>query len=354
MIRANNRHTIGALLGVGLAALLIWGLDDKRQEAEDELHKTYYHNEGKVFGTYYNIRYEATEDLKDSIHAAFEAFDASLSMFNPHSILSAINDNRDTTTNAFFEAMWAEAEDVYTLSGGAFDITVAPLVNYWGFGRKEKMPKADPSQKGREIDSIRRFVGFDKVELMNHRVYKSDPRVQIDGGAVAKGQACDVIAELLRQNGCKNYLVDIGGEVVAKGKNAKGAPWHIGITKPNINNEGAQEELQEILEVTDICMATSGNYRNFYYDGDVRRSHTIDPRTGYPVQHSVLSATVISSRCMRSDALATACMVLGQKEALAMIEQARDAACLLIVAQGDSLVTVVSEKWKERINGLTD
>ena len=354
MIRANNRHTIGALLGVGLAALLIWGLDDKRQEAEDELQKTYYHNEGKVFGTYYNIRYEATEDLKDSIHTAFEAFDASLSMFNPHSILSAINDNRDTTTNAFFEAMWAEAEDVYTLSGGAFDITVAPLVNYWGFGRKEKMPKADPFQKGREIDSIRRFVGFDKVELIDHRVYKSDPRVQIDGGAVAKGQACDVIAELLRQNGCENYLVDIGGEVVAKGKSAKGAPWHIGITKPNINNEGAQEELQEILEVTDIAMATSGNYRNFYYDGDVRRSHTIDPRTGYPVQHSVLSATVISSRCMRSDALATACMVLGQKEALAMIEQARDAACLLIVAQGDSLVTVVSEKWKERINGLMD
>ena len=352
MIKANNRHTIGALLGVGLAALLIWGLDDKSQESSAES-RAYYHNEGKVFGTYYNIRYEATEDLKDSIHAAFEAFDASLSLFNPHSILSAINANRDTTTNTFFEAMWAEAEEVYTLSGGAFDITVAPLVNYWGFGNTSRYRDTEKSIH-REIDSIRRFVGFDKVELIDHRVYKSDPRVQIDGGAVAKGQACDVIAELLRHNGCENYLVDIGGEVVAKGKNAKGAPWHIGITKPNINNEGAQEELQEILEVTDIAMATSGNYRNFYYDGDVRRSHTIDPRTGYPVQHSVLSATVISSRCMRSDALATACMVLGQKEALAMIEQARDAACLLIVAQGDSLVTVVSEKWKERINGLTD
>ena len=129
MIKANNRHTIGALLGVGLAALLIWGLDDKSQESSAES-RAYYHNEGKVFGTYYNIRYEATEDLKDSIHAAFEAFDASLSLFNPHSILSAINANRDTTTNAFFEAMWAEAEEVYTLSGGAFDITVAPLVNY--------------------------------------------------------------------------------------------------------------------------------------------------------------------------------------------------------------------------------
>ena len=352
MIRANNRHTIGALLGVGLAVLLIWGLDDKSQESSAES-RAYYHNEGKVFGTYYNIRYEATEDLKDSIHAAFEAFDASLSMFNPHSILSAINANRDTTTNAFFEAMWAEAEDVYTISGGAFDITVAPMVNYWGFGNTSRYRDTEKSIH-REIDSIRQFVGFDKVKLIDHHVYKSDPRVQIDGGAVAKGQACDVIAELLHRNGCENYLVDIGGEVVAKGKSAKGAPWHIGITKPNINNEGAQDELQEILEVTDIAMATSGNYRNFYYDGDVRRSHTIDPRTGYPVQHSVLSATVISSRCMRSDALATACMVLGKEEALAMIEQARDAACLLIVAQGDSLVTVVSEKWKERINGLTD
>ncbi len=350
MIRANNRHTIGALLGVGLAALLIWGLDDKSQESRAE-NREYYHNEGKIFGTYYNIRYEATENLQDSIQIALQEFDNSLSMFNPHSVLSAVNANRDTTTDALFEAMWAEAEDVYTLSGGAFDITVAPLVKAFGFGRKSDQIAAISPEM---IDSLRAFVGFDKVVLIDHRVYKSDPRVQIDGGAVAKGQACDVIAELLRQNGCKNYLVDIGGEVVAKGKNAKGAPWHIGITKPNINNEGAQEELQEILEVTDICMATSGNYRNFYYDGDVRRSHTIDPRTGYPVQHSVLSATVISSRCMRSDALATACMVLGKEEALAMIEQARDAACLLIVAQGDSLVTVVSEKWKERINGLTD
>ena len=324
-------------MGVGLAALLIWGMDDKRQETEDNRQETYYRNEGKVFGTYYNIRYEAQEDLQDSIEAALHAFDASLSMFNPHSVLSAINANRDTTTDALFEAMWVEAEDVYALSGGAFDITVAPLVNYWGFGNTSRYRDTEKSIN-REIDSIRRF--------------KSDPRVQIDGGAVAKGQACDVIGELLHNKGCENYLVDIGGEVVAKGKSAKGEPWHIGITKPNTNNEGAQEELQEILAVTDICMATSGNYRNFYYDGDIRRSHTIDPRSGYPVQHSVLSATVVSSRCMRSDALATACMVLGEEAAIEMIEHAGDAACLLIVARGDSLVTVRSENWEERINGL--
>ena len=330
---------ISALLGVGLAALLIWGIDDKPKAQ-------YFHNEGKVFGTYYNIRYESTADLEDSIRTSFTAFDNSLSMFNPHSILSAINDNRDTTTNAFFETMWSEAERVYALSNGAFDITVAPLVKAFGFGRKSEQ-MSDISS--RTIDSIRQFVGFDKVRLENHKVIKTDPRVMIDGGAVAKGQACDMIAEMLRRQGCNNYLVDIGGEVVAHGVNAKGEPWHIGITKPNLNNEGAQEELQQILAVTDVCMATSGNYRNYYYDGDVRRSHTIDPRTGYPVQHSVLSATIVASTCMRADALATACMVLGADDALDMISRTTDAACYLLVAQKDSLVVVSSENWDKSI-----
>ncbi len=306
----------------------------------------YFHNEGRVFGTYYNIRYEATNDLEDSIQAAFNAFDNSLSLFNPHSILSAVNENRDTTTNALFETMWAEAEKVYSLSGGAFDVTVAPLVKAFGFGRKSDQFSAISSQT---IDSLRAFVGFDKVQLIDHHIIKSDPRVQIDGGAVAKGQACDLIASLLRSQGCENYLVDIGGEVVAHGLNAKGEPWHVGITKPNLNNEGAQDELQDILAVTDICMATSGNYRNYYYEGTERRSHTIDPRTGYPVQHSVLSATVVSSSCMRADALATACMVLGAEQALDMINRAEDAACYLIVAKNDSLTVISSQNWAEFI-----
>ena len=343
----NKQHIISALLGVGIAALLIWGWDDKPKTQ-------YWHNEGKVFGTYYNIRYSSTEDLEPVIQAAFTAFDNSLSLFNPHSILSAINDNRDTTTNEAFEAMWQEAERVYALSGGAFDITVAPLVNYWGFGRRVAGDSYSNLQSSisnlqSPIDSLLSFVGFDKVKLMDHKVVKTDPRVMIDAGAVAKGQACDMIAKVLRDKGCENWLVDIGGEVVAHGLNAKGEPWHIGITKPNLNNEGAQDELQEILPVTDICMATSGNYRNYYYDGEERRSHTIDPRTGWPVQHSVLSATVVSSTCMRADALATACMVSGETEALEMIERAGDAACYLLVAKNDSLVAVTSPNWEKMI-----
>lgn len=332
-----RQRTISALLGIGICAALIWGLDEAPK-------LSYYHNQGKVFGTYYNIHYEAESDLAEEISKAFLAFDNSLSMFNEHSILSAINANRDTTTNAFVEAMWAEAARVNALSDGAFDITVAPLVKVFGFGKKSDQYA---NIKPHTIDSVREFVGFEKVQLIDHKVVKSDPRVQIDGGAVAKGQACDVIADVLRENGCTNYLVDIGGEVVAQGVNDKGNPWHIGITKPNINNEGAQEELQEILAVSDICMATSGNYRNYYYADGERRSHTIDPRTGWPVQHSLLSATVVSTTCMRADALATACMVLGADKAIEMIKRAEDAACYFIVAQNDSLVVITSPNWSD-------
>lgn len=349
-MRVSKQHMISAVLGVGLAALLIWGIKEDPQ-------MRYFRNEGKIFGTYYNIRYEAKGDLQDSINAALQAFDNSLSMFNPHSVLSAINANRDTTTDAAFETMWAEAKRVYTLSHGAFDITVAPLVNYWGFGNKKSYsPKDDltgeaglTAEQPYSVSDLLEFVGFDHVRLENHRVVKDDERIQLDAGAVAKGQACDMIADVLRRNGCANYLVDIGGEVVVHGVNDKGDKWHIGITKPNINNEGAQDELQQVLAVSDAAMATSGNYRNFYYDGSERRSHTIDPRTGYPVQHSVLSATVISSTCMRADAMATACMVLGADEALDMIRRAEDAACYLIIAQNDSLVTLTSPNWDDFI-----
>lgn len=342
MIKANTTRQSIALIAVAVAALLLG-----KCSSDNEPEKKYFHNTGYVFGTYYNIRYEATEDLEPQIQAAFKDFDNSLSMFNPYSVLSAVNANRDTITNEAFELMWEEATRVYELSGGAFDITVAPLVNYWGFGN-ESRKSTDESRKT-AIDSLMNFVGFEKVQLVNHKVIKSDPRVMVDAGAVAKGQSCDMIAEVLRKNGCTNYLVDIGGEVVAKGVNNEGKAWRIGIAKPNLNNEGAEKRPQEILALKDACLATSGNYRNFYYDGDVRRSHTIDPRTGWPVQHSVLSATVISETCMRADALATACMVLGEEEAIRMIERAGNAACYLIVAENDSLVIKTSENWMKMI-----
>ncbi len=331
---------ISALVGILIAGAMIFVFEDKEPALK------YFHNQGQTFGTCYSIRYEAENDLHDSIRAAMTAFDNSLSMFNPRSTLSAVNANRDTATDVFVEQMWAEAERVYLISDGAFDITVAPLVNLWGFGFKNREQVTQA-----RMDSLLPLVGFGKVRLVNHHVVKDDPRIMLDAGAVAKGQACDVVAEVLARNGSRNYLVEIGGEIVSRGVNAKGDKWHIGITKPVEETTAASHasELQEIIAVHNICMATSGNYRNFYYDGEERRSHTIDPRSGFPVQHSLLSATVVSSTCMRADALATACMVLGADKALAMIAGSPLDACYLIVADGDSTIVRTSQNWEERL-----
>lgn len=328
-----------ALIGLSVAMLLFF-LPDKEKSA------SYYTNQGKIFGTFYTIQYEATTDLHDTIKATLQAFDNSLSMFNPSSTLSAINANRDTTTDLYFEQMWCEAQRVHALSNGAFDITIAPLVNFWGFGNKGRANTLKDTDHSYMVDSLRQLIGLEKVQLIDHHIVKSDPRIMLDGGAVAKGQACDLIAQLLTEKGCTNYLVEIGGEIVCHGTNSRGEPWRVGISRPDDDPSG-QQEIQEIIATNDICMATSGNYRNFYYDGNEKRSHTIDPRTGYPVQHSLLSATVVSSTCMRADALATACMVLGAEKALEMIKVAEDASCYLLVAQADSIAVITSPNWVE-------
>jgi thiamine biosynthesis lipoprotein len=302
--------------------------------------KQYFHNQGKIFGTYYNIRYEATSDLHEQIKQRLQEFDNSLSMFNTHSVISKINRNEIVETDSLFEKMYAEAYLISELSSGAFDITVRPMVNAWGFGNNGQHTLSP------NIDSIQAFVGYRKIHLKDHCLQKDDARITLDASAIAKGYACDVVAELLRKNGCKNLLVDIGGEVVLQGVNQQGTPWRVGITRPTVDATGAEKELQEVIESSNLCMATSGNYLQYYFVNGQRRSHTIDPRSGYPVEHSLLSATVTASSCMRADALATACMVLGKTEALKMIECSEDAACYLIVAQADSLHVITSSRWR--------
>ena len=322
-----------ALIFMVIAALLLLLLPDSPKAQ-------YYHNQGNIFGTYYNIRYQATEDLHDAIQQRLQDFDHSLSMFNPNSVITHINRNDSITTDPLFEAMYAEAHAISLLSNGAFDITVRPLVNAWGFGNNSQHT-ASPN-----VDSIMAFVGYNKIRLIDHHLVKTDERITLDASAIAKGYACDVVANLLRENGCENLLVDIGGEVVLQGINQQGNAWRVGITRPTIDATGAEQELQEVIESCQLCMATSGNYLQYYFVNGERRSHTIDPRTGSPVQHSLLSATVTASSCMRADALATACMVLGKKEARDMIERTPDAACYLIVADADTLQVITSSRWQ--------
>jgi thiamine biosynthesis lipoprotein len=248
---------------------------------------------GLVFGTVYNITYESEQNLQTDIEQALGKVDAEFSMFNEQSTVAAINRGEEPPRSAMFNEVLQLAEQVNGDTDGAFDITVAPLVNAWGFGFKhEQMPT--PQQ----VDSLLKI------------------RSQLDFSAIAKGYGCDIVARVFNDRGITNYMVEIGGEVVTRGHNTKGQQWRIGITKPiedslSTNNS----ELQAVMAVNDMAMATSGNYRKFYYKDNRRYAHTIDPRTGYPVQHDLLSATVIAPTCAVADAYATAFMVLGMQKA---------------------------------------
>jgi thiamine biosynthesis lipoprotein len=268
-------------------------------------------NEGLVFGTIYKITYQHQEDLHNDIKAALMEVDNALSPYNKNSIISRINHNQDTLLNEHFTHVFELAQKISTETEGAFDITVAPLVNAWGFGFKHSIDIAP-----NVIDSIGQFVGYQKIRLSDGKITKDDPRTMLDCSAIAKGYGVDVVARTLDKKGVQHYMVDIGGEVVVKGKNSRMKTWRIGINKPVEDSLSINQELQTILEVSGVGMATSGNYRKFYYKDGKRYAHTIDPRIGHPVQHSILSATVIAKDCTTADAYATAFMVMGLEKSM--------------------------------------
>ncbi len=276
----------------------------------------YQHNSGFIFGTVYNITYQWDEDLNPEIVNELNKVDNSLSPFNNNSIITHVNRNENVKVNDMFTHVFDIAMQVSKETDGAFDITVAPLVNAWGFGFKNGI---NPTQQ--VIDSLKQIIGYQKVRLVNGKVKKNDPRIMLDCSAIAKGYGSDVVARFLETKGVKNYMVEIGGEIVTKGLNNKRLPWKIGVTKPTDDTLDVNTELQTVLNVTDIAMATSGNYRNFYYKGGKKYAHTIDPHTGYPVQHNILSSTVLAKDCATADAYATSFMVMGLEKARKLLEK---------------------------------
>lgn len=267
----------------------------------------YVTDEGKVFGTYYHITYSYSHSIQQEIDKRLAMVDASLSPFNKRSIITAVNQNRDVRVDSMFRYVFNLAHEVSDNTNGAFDITVAPLVNAWGFGF-EKKDSVNPNQ----IRELLQSVGYRKVSLsQSGRVMKQNPDTKLDCSAIAKGYGCDVVAGLFDELGIENYLIEIGGEIVAKGENAKQQKWSIGINRPVDDSLMVENKVAAVLELTDCGLATSGNYRRFYYKNGKRYAHTIDPRTGYPVQHTLLSSTVIAKNCATADAYATAFMVLG-------------------------------------------
>ena len=295
---------------------------------------THYHNDkGMVFGTTYSITYQADSSLHTSIKKELQKVDEALSPFNKQSVITAVNENRNMTVNKMFADVFLMAEKISEDTDGAFDITVAPLVNAWGFGFKSGK---HPSHH--DIDSLKTIIGYKKVSLNDLRVTKTDPRVMLDCSSIAKGYGSDAVAAMLERHGVKNYMVEIGGEIVTKGISQKRMPWKIGVTKPIDDSLSLSQEIQCIINVTDKAMATSGNYRNFYYHGGKKYAHTIDPKTGYPVQHSILSATVIANNCATADAYATAFMVMGMEKAQKLLERHPELMAYIIFADKDGII----------------
>jgi thiamine biosynthesis lipoprotein len=274
--------------------------------------KKYISISNKALGTFYNITYfdDEQRNLQAAVDSVLDNFNMSLSAYNPNSIISKINKNEDVEIDEYFTKVFMMSKYFYEITDGAFDISASPLFSAWGFGFGNK-----ENINSELIDSLKQFVGMDKIDLHDGKIVKSDYRVNINANALAKGYAVDVVADFLLSKNIKNFLVEIGGEIVVRGKNQNNNNWKIGIDKPYDGNFNPGENVMHTIELTDKAIATSGNYRQFYIENNNKYAHTINPKTGYPVQHSLLSATVIAADCISADAVATSLMVMGVEKA---------------------------------------
>lgn len=291
----------------------------------------YQKDSGTIFGTFYHITYQSSESLQQGIEAELQKVDQSLSPFNKQSVITAINNNTNMQVNDMFRTVFQTAMKVSEETGGDFDITVSPLVNLWGFGFKN-----DLLPDSSKVDSLRQIIGYQKVKLVGNKIQKDDERMMLDCSSIAKGYGVDVVANYLRSKGVQNFMVEIGGEVVTQGLSDRQKPWRIGITKPVDDPTGSSQELQEILQLENEALATSGNYRNFRVENGKKYAHTINPHTGYPVSHNLLSATVIAQNCMIADAYATSFMVMGLEKAKAFLENHPELTVYLIYSDENS------------------
>ena len=271
--------------------------------------QTYFLTQGEIFRTSYHIKYKYHKELGKEIQTELDRFNLSLNPFNKQSVIYKVNNNEEVEVDDWFMTVFNKAKEVSEISHGAYDITCAPLINAWGFG----FSKMD-SVNHHIIDSLKQFVGFEKVRLHNRKIIKDDPRIQLSASSIAKGYSCDVIAELLDSYEISDYMIEIGGEVRGKGKNPNNECWKIEITKPHDDSSGQLKERLEVVKLCDYSLATSGNYRNYYIKDGKKYAHTMDPQTGYPAENSILSATVITPDCITADAFATAFMTLGLEE----------------------------------------
>lgn len=313
---------IKALLGaVGLLALSSCG-------NRSQWHET----QGKIWTTTYHITYRSERQLDDSILAVMNAVEMSLSPFKSDSRVSLINRNESLTIDSLFRRVFEASQSINLESGGMFDPTVAPAVNLWRFGYSDA--GREPTEQ--EIKAVRDVVGIADCSLVGDTIVKKTDATEFNFSAITKGYGCDLIGEMLRRNGCDDYMIEIGGEIALSGENRHGEPWHIMIEAPIENDSTVTHSRMAVVEITNCGIATSGNYRNYRDTPQGRIGHTINPLTCLPASSTILSATIIADDAMTADALATACMAMNRDDALLLIERRSDAEAMLVEADSTS------------------
>lgn len=307
--------------------------------------KDFYVIKGFTQGTTYKIIYQgAQNDLGAEVDSVLHDFDMSLSTYAPTSIISRINnDEKDVILDKYFIDMFVEADRIYKKTDGAFDITIAPIVNAYGFGFTDKSARIDSTL----IDSLLQYVGMNKVKVTDDNKIQKMQGLMLDGNAIAQGQSVDVICKFLESKGIYNYLVDIGGELKVKGKKYDNL-WVIGVDEPIEGNMTAGENVQVKLYVTDIAVATSGNYRKFYVEDGIKYSHSINPKTGFPAKQNILSVTIFAKNAITADALATSCMIMGLEKSKIMIENSPDLEAYFIYVDKNGKTKVYYTKGVEK------
>ena len=306
--------------------------------------------QGGTFHLVYQTSATAGEyNIPDSVALYFKQIDKSLSGYDTTSLVSRINRGENPQLDQIFIECFNISKEVYENTDGAFDISAAPFFDLWGFGFGNK---EEVSQQ--KIDSIMAFTGMDKLAIEldpttgASYLHKKDSRMKVNFNAIAQGYTCDYICSRLEQMGIENYLLEVGGEIFCKGNNAKGKPWSIGIDKPVDGNFTPGQSIEAILEVSGKGLVTSGNYRKFYIVDGEKFSHTIDPRTGYPVKHNLLSATVMAPTAAKADAYATYLMVIGLEKGKEFIGQCEDMDALMVYGEDENLKIFATEGIKQK------
>lgn len=327
---ARKKNIVYTLVLLSLIAVVFFIRRQQSNTNEEKAGQNLVQFKGRTMGTFYSVKYidVSGRHFKSEIDSLLEQFNLSLSTYISGSEISRFNRGSVFEFSLpFFYTVLETSREVYIKTKGAFDPTVMPLVNAWGFG-----PEGPQFPEDQRVEELLKRVGFDKIDFDKKEVRKQADSIQLDFSAIAKGYGVDIVAHFLTLQGIENYMVEIGGEVNASGKNDAGQWWRIGIEQPE---EGAPQKRAAIFELENRSIATSGNYKNFYVKDGKKYAHTLNPETGYPVTHNLLSATVFAPSCMLADAYATAFMVMGLEQTKAFVTQEEGIDVFLIFAGDD-------------------